>query len=208
MRRSCPGIIVCHHRKPRRETSMRRLILVLSLCSISSFGASAQQRTMNAGAGGLLRQWPKSGPWEVVLTRTTEADLACVMLTGHKDVKTDELYLWGLRSRNGSKAVVVADRNAQAVAGDTITVSVDSVPTATYSVTKRRGENGMNAVASELDDPEFERMAGLLRLGGRVAFSTPMATYSETLHGASQALGFFNQCVVEVERLGGSQLNR
>ena len=66
----------------------------------------------------------------------------------------------------------------------------------------------MNTVASELDASEFARMSGLLRLGGRIAFSTPMATYSETLQGAAQALAFFGQCTVEVEHLTGGKASR
>ena len=47
--------------------------------------------------------WPKSGPWEVVLTRANEGDLLCVMLTGHRNADAGELYLWGFRSRAGRR---------------------------------------------------------------------------------------------------------
>ena len=104
---------------------MHRIIPALLLCCISFAGADAQQRTMNGGASGLLRQWPKSGPWEVVLIRTNEGGLQCAMLTGHRNAEAGEMYLWGFRSLAGAKAVAVADRNAQAVSGEAITISVD-----------------------------------------------------------------------------------
>ncbi len=187
---------------------MHRIIPAFLLCCISFAGASAQQRTMNGSAAGLLRQWPKAGPWEVVLTRANEGDLLCVMLTGHKNADAGELYLWGFRSRAGAKAVAVADRNAQAVSGEAITISVDGIPAGTFPVIRRRSEGGMSSISSDLEASEFERMSSLLRLGGRIAFSTSMATYGETLQGAAQALAFFSQCTAEVEHLTGDRTGR
>lgn len=187
---------------------MRRIIPALLLCCISLAGASAQQRTMNGSAAGVLRQWPKSGPWEVALVRIPEGDLVCILATGHKNASVGDSYLWGFRSRAGAKAVLVADRNAQAVSGEAITISVDGVPAGTFPVSRRQSEGGMNGVRSDLGVEDFERMSRLLRLGGRIAFSTSVATYSETLQGASQALAFFNQCAAEVEHLTGGRTGR
>lgn len=187
---------------------MHRIIPALLLCCVGLADASAQQRTMDGSAGGLLRQWPPSGPWQVVLTRVKQDDLLCVMLTGHRDADAEELYFWGFRSRAGAKALVVADRNAQAVSGEAITISVDGVPAGTFPVVRRLSEGGMNFVSSDLDATEFERMTGLLRLGGRIAFSTPRATYSETLQGAAQALASFGRCAAEVKHLTGGRARR
>lgn len=187
---------------------MPRIIPALLLCCISFAHASAQQRTMNGSAAGLLRQWPRSGPWEVVLTRENEGELLCVMVTGHRNADAGEFYVWGFRSWARMKAVFVLDRNAQAVSGEAVTILVDGVPAGAFPIGMRRSEGGVNAVASELDTMEFERMSGLLRLGGRIAFSTPMATYSETLQGAAQALAFFGQCTAEVEHLTGGRAGR
>ena len=54
---------------------MHRIIPALLLCCIAFATANAQQRTMNGRASGLLRQWPKSRPREVVLTRTNGGNL-------------------------------------------------------------------------------------------------------------------------------------
>lgn len=187
---------------------MHRIIVALLLCCIGPAGASPQQRTTNEGPGSMLRQWPTSGPWQVVLTRVKQDDLMCVMLTGHGDAASGELYFWGLRNRGGAHAVVIADMNARAISGEAITISVDGAPAGTFPVVRRLSEGGMNYVSSDLDATEFGRLNGLLQLGGRIVVSTPQATYSETLQGAARALAFLGRCAAEVKHLAGGRSGR
>ncbi len=147
-----------------------------------SGSVSAQQRTPNGGATGVLRTWPGNADWQVAMTRLADGALGCVLLTGHTNPASGERYLWGIRWRDNSLAATIVDSNQQAVAGSTIAVTIDQVPVGTYQITRRLGpDGGMQSVTAELPAPDKDRLASLIGVGGPIQFVTANSTYSAPL---------------------------
>jgi hypothetical protein len=131
-------------------------------------------------------------------------DLGCTVFTGYRNQSTGEQYTWGIRRRNSDTAVEIIDRNSVAVAGPSISVTVDGSQIGTYPVTRRLERGGYNTVVAELSARDAGILIPLLRVGGAIKFTTDAATYSASLDGARQAMANFDACVVEAAQINAA----
>ena len=173
----------------------------ITLAGLSASG-QAQQRTINDGTPGqMVRTWPQAGVWQVVLGVGKDRELACAMLTGQEDASIGELYIWGFRQKGTNVWLTVIDKNKRAIAGDTIKVVIDTAPIEVFKIGERMDESGMQNVRAEIPTRTINTLARLLRIGGAVKFVTDSATYSASLDGVVQAMGYLATCVQEADEL-------
>lgn len=186
----------------------RPAILAVLILSALTAPAVAQMRTNNPGAPGVLRQWPVSGVWGTLLVRlTTTHKLGCVMLTGHRDLGTDEAYFWGIRRDAQDTVLEIIDSNPGAVSGTSISVTIDRTPVGAFPITKRIVNGSQVAVAAHLSEPQAARLINLMRVGGTVSYTTQTSTYTASLAGAGTELVHLAACsseVAELERTGAT----
>lgn len=167
--------------------------------------AHAQTRAPNPGTQTVLREWPMSGAWGVVLIRLIDGPLGCLMATAHGDQRSGEQYHWGLRWRRENVAAYIVDNNPQAVAGPSIEIIVDKIPVGTYQVNKQFSRGGFSNITAELPAAESDRLLSLVGVGGEMQYVTNAFTYSASLQGAPQALSNLKACSVEASRLDAAQ---
>ncbi len=163
--------------------------------------ASAQQRSMNDGAPGLLRVWPQMGVWQAGLMRLNDGSLGCWLVTSHTSNDPDDRYFWGVRSKPDQSVIEIIDKNPLAVSGTKIDVSIDGLMVGSFPITKRLDLGGMHTVVADLTGPRAQTVLRLLRSGGGVKFVTAQATYSASLMGASQSLRNVDACLAEIRDL-------
>jgi hypothetical protein len=183
---------------------MRRLLLAAA-CLILSVAAQAQQRSANPGASGVLRTWPDSGVWGVALVRLIDGPLGCWFVTGHFDQRSGERYIWGVRWRSESLAAMISDTNQQALAGSSIQIVIDRVPVGTYQVSRRAHMSGFENVIAEFPRSDYDRLLGLISIGGQMQFITNSSTYSASLQGAQRAMSNLNACTLEADHLNAAR---
>ena len=202
------GLFYCSaldERSQKVEEMRRTFLIALSVFAMAGGSAFAQQRTLNEDAPRLLRQWPQSGAWSVFLGRASGGDLFCAMVTGVPAQANGEAYFWGLRDRHKKLALVISDRNSQAVSGDAVRVYVDGASVGSFAVNRRLTVDGANSVAAELSPSELTRITNFFRLGGQIAFRTDVANYAASLQGAPVAFNNFAQCGLEADQLDSSR---
>jgi hypothetical protein len=184
---------------------MRTCIFIAATLGIlaSASPLAAQERAPNTGTEGILRAWPVSGAWNVILVRLADAPLGCLLATGHAGI--GEQYHWGLRWRRENIGAVITANNAQAVAGPSIQIIVDNVTVGTYQISSRVSSNGFQSVIAEFAPSESDRVLSLISGGGELQFVTSIFTYSAPLEGAQQALAYFKECAIEASHLNSTK---
>jgi hypothetical protein len=179
-------------------------ILALSLC----VSASAQERAPNQGKQVILRAWPETGVWQVILVRLIDGGLGCVLATGHTNQASGERYIWGIRWRSEGLAATISDNNQQAVAGSSIKIVIDTIPIGTYEIGRRVNVgNGFQNVVAEFPQADKDRLVKLLEVGGAMQFITSNFTYSASLQGAQQGIQNLRACVLEANHLNAANNN-
>jgi len=140
----------------------------------------------------------------VSLIRLNGGELGCVFYTGHAGQAPGEQYFWGMRWRRENLGASIVDTK-QAIAGPSITIVVDNVPVGNYTITRRiDAPNGFQNAVAEFSSADSKRMLNLLSVGGTLQFATNGFTYSASLQGAPQALGYLNSCIAEAIHLDAS----
>lgn len=190
----------------RRSKVLLRVCGAALLAAALAAPAQAQQRTIADGTPGqILRRWPLSGVWLVLLGVAKDGGLSCVMATGHDDPVTGDTYLWGFRRKGQSFSLMVTDKNAAAVSAGNIKIVIDGSPAGTFAIGPRLVENGFHNVNAELPPPVAATLSRLVRIGGSVQFHTGTATYAAPLEGAAQAMGNLDACAHEVRELDAAR---
>src|SRR5215831_2780160 len=162
----------------------------------------AQQRSLNSGATGMLRPWPGNGEWQVALVRLLDGALGCQLITGHVNQANGERYFWGMRLRDQSLAVEIADNNEHAVAGPSIKIVIDQVHFGTYQVTRRLGpESGFQVVLAELPSSDGQKLLDLIAVASAIQLVTMNSTYTAPLQGARQSMQNLQECRTEASHL-------
>ncbi len=183
-----------------------RVFIGAALTILSGVSASlAQERAPNPGKQAVLRAWPMSGAWGVILIRLIDGRLGCLLATGHQDQRSGETYNWGVRWRHEGLGASITDNNAQAVAGSSIQIIIDKVAIGTYQVSKRLSANGFHSVVAEFPAAESDRILSLIGVGGEMQFVTNTFTYSAPLQGSQQALANLKVCTIEASHLDAAQ---
>lgn len=166
--------------------------------SVPSF---AQTRVMNANSPGVLRTWPADGKWQDVLVHAKGGRFVCLTIAGRKSSGDQLSYLVGLDTTPDNLYVVVADRNPDAVSGNTVSVLVDDTLVGNYAVDKRVSSEEVSQIRAAVPKSETSRLLSLLKIGGTVQFKTENAGYSVSLEGMSAALMTVQQCLTEAVNL-------
>jgi hypothetical protein len=175
---------------------------LIAVALVLCMPAFAQQRSQNSGAPGILRQWPASGDWMVILTRlATTHELACTLATGYRNVQMGDLYFWGIRRVNSGVSVGISDDNPTALAGPSIIVTIDDSRVGNYPITVRESVGSHSLIAAAVPASDAEVLMRLFRLGGSIKFSTSASTYPQSLVGARQAVADMDACIAEVAQL-------
>jgi hypothetical protein len=180
---------------------MIRLCLLTTALLAFAVPVHAQQRTNNANAPGVLRQWPRFGVWETVLARSMTNNLTCVTVTGYNNPQQGETYIWGVRQDAATVGLEISDSNPAETSVPSITVAIDGLVVGTYPITNRVSFGQMNLAIAAMSKPDFDGLMKLVRLGGAIKFTTSAATYSASLAGAGAALMNLNMCVAEMTQL-------
>ena len=187
---------------------MRRLLFAVVSIVLLCVAAVGQERVPNQGTQGILRTWPVTGVWQVILVRLVYGDLGCLLITGHADQKSGERYVWGLRWRSQNLAASITDNNQQAVAGPSIQIVIDTIPVGAYQVSHRTNVgNGFQNVVAEFPKADKDRLLGLISVGGAMQFITSSSTYSASLQGAQQGMHNLQACVLEANHLNATSPN-
>lgn len=186
-------------RPMNNRTALFTAMALLALCG----AASAQQRTPNTQ--NILRVWPHTGVWQVVLIRLVDGALGCLLGTSHVDKTTGESYSWGIRWRYESVGAWISDSNENAVAGATLQIVIDHIPAGSYQINHRINKGGFHNVTAELSDKD--RLLKLINVGGTMQFVTSAFTYGAPLQGASQGLQNLNACSIEATQLGDAPMD-
>ena len=140
---------------------------------INAWTSPPQQRSINATTPRqIVREWPHSGPWGVILAIAKDSSSSCLLPTGEHDPNTGALYLWGLRRNRGNTGLIIIDKNRQAVAADTIKVLIDGIAIAAYPISQRFEDGEAHTVWAEIPQRAVDTISKLLRVGGAIKFTT------------------------------------
>ena len=186
------------------------MLKMFSIFTIFTFAvvtsAVAQQRSPNDGTNSVKRVWPRSGVWEVSLTRHRESpELQCNVLTGWQNANTGEGYLWGWRDYKGELAFFIIDKNSRAVSGRDIAVFIDDIKVTLIPAAIRLSVDGANFVGGPVPKGKNDTIIELLRSGGAVKLVTDNYSYSASLSGSGQAMQYFDECRRQADRLNALQ---
>lgn len=186
---------------------MRRWIMA-GLVAASAFGgaACAQQRSLNPGLPGAVRQWPVSGVWKVIMFRASNGGLMCGMVTTWDDTTRGEEYIWGVMEYSSIMFLILGDKNTTAVAGRSISVAVDQSFVGEFLLTSRQQWNRTDQIMARIVEADKARFLRLFSTGKTIVFITAVARYSASLQGAPQAARNFEQCNAEAGALSGQRL--
>lgn len=167
--------------------------------------ALAQQRTPNPGKSSINRVWPRVGVWETFLTRRRDTTrLECLVITGVVTNSRD-YYGWGWTNVNGGLALFIMDTSPDAVSGDSISLFIDDVKVMQAKITARRQDPGQFTVLAAIPNEKVDDIKDLIRSGASIKFISDNATYSASLQGAAEVMGYFSECISHAERLNALQ---
>lgn len=160
----------------------------------------AQTRTMNTNSPGVLRSWPADGKWQVLLVHASDGRYVCLTLTGKKSDGALS-YLLGIDVDPSNLYVFVADRNPEAVQGETVKVLIDNTLVDSYEIDKHLLSGDLSQVRAAVPKAQSGRLLNLLKVGAVVQFETAEATYSVSLDGMTEALTTVQKCLTEATAL-------
>jgi hypothetical protein len=174
------------------------LALLLAFVSAS---ASAQTKTPNPEAAQILRAWPITGIWQTLLGRREDQTLSCIMLSGHKDAGQVS-YVAGFRQLPKELALVVGDREQDAISGNHVRLLIDGVEVGDFPITKRVDDKtAMHSISATVPERDSRRVINLFKTGSDVKFLTDKATFDFPLTGATAGIENMRQCLTEVANL-------
>ena len=171
------------------------------LLAFVSAGASAQTKTPNPGAAQILRSWPATGIWQTLLGRREDQTLGCIMLSGHRDAGQIS-YVAGLRQAPKELALVVGDREQDAVSGNHVRLLIDRIEVGDFPITKHVDDkSAMHSISAIVPERDSQRVINLFKTGSDVKFLTDKATFDFPLTGAAASIENMRQCLTEVANL-------
>lgn len=189
----------------RRNHHLLSVMIVSSFLALYPPTALAQTRTENDGKSNILRSWPQSGAWRVVLSRKSNSTFRCNLLSYKGMVGNG--YIVGLVQSPTQLSVYIADFNPRAVAGDDVRMLVDDVTIGVWKVGMRTdAPNAAHSILAPIaTEDENARVISLFRTGGSAKFKTDNVTYTIPLAGADVAMSQMKACVTEAATLDAAR---
>ena len=164
--------------------------------------ATAQQRTLNAGVGSFNRVWPESGAWTTILGKHAGSQkLQCSVLTGIRDTRTGENYIWGWRDFEGELEFAINEGDLSLANGNNIQVWIDNVRVFQLQIVYRLEIQDHAIMAAPVPSDKITSTLDLLRSGGTIKLVTDASSYSASLEGSSVAMRNFDECRAQAARL-------
>lgn len=179
--------------------------IVFLLAALSISPAFSQERTLSNDVARVLRVWPASGRWQVILLRNEKHKLMCILGTGKLSPAKITLYMYGLAEKDNSLSLIIVDQNKSALSGHNIASVIDGVSIGSYPITYWN-QNPISAsyvIESKLSNQQGRRIENLLAFGSTIKLITNGATYQSSLDGIRGELHNFKNCIREVKDLQG-----